>query len=132
MTDYLVESEHGEPLGLFDPEHISDEGCRFAFALAAVAGDETATRHVEQETLTRVGSSAFGYVAASALHYLAGEILAPCFDYARATGTDLQAGMRAIRDGEQPACAICGEELFLVEPGRTICERCRITGHPAA
>ncbi|HEV2784683.1 MAG TPA: hypothetical protein VGX25_35310 [Actinophytocola sp.] len=100
---YLVTDEHGEPLGTFDPDLITTEGTRFAFDLAAVCDDPAAMQHVQRETLARVGSATFGYVAASALGVMAEHILAPTFEVCRVYGTDLQVAMAAIARGETPA-----------------------------
>jgi hypothetical protein len=105
---YLVTDEHGQPLGMFQPEMITDEGSRFAFALAAVCDDPEAIQRVQRETLGRVGSATFGYVCASALGVLAEHILAPSFEVTRAYGTDLQAGMRDIAEGKDP---VSGKDL---------------------
>lgn len=101
-ADFLVMSEQGEPIGVFNPQQIIDEGTKFAFDLAAVCDSPILVKQVQQKTLERVGSEMFGYVCANALDVMTEHILAPSFELAKAYGTDLQAGMAAIAKGEHP------------------------------
>lgn len=103
MTNqYIVTDDNGQPLGVFDQDQIISDGTRFAFELAAVCDDEIAIKHIQVETLTRVGVEAFGYVCASALEAMTAHILTGAFAVAKAHGTDLQAGMAAIAEGRTP------------------------------
>jgi hypothetical protein len=103
MTDtYMIVDGNGEPLGMLDLDAIHEEGTKFAFALAAVCNDPDALDRLQYETLRRVGVASFHYIVANALRVMAQHILSPSFDVARAHGTDLRAGMRAIAEGRQP------------------------------
>jgi hypothetical protein len=102
-STHLVVDDHGLPVGIFNADQISDEGTRFAFALAAVCDDPDAIQRVQAETLARVGTPSFGYVAACALSVVVEHILSPSFAVAEAHGTDLRAGMRAISEGRNPS-----------------------------
>lgn len=99
---YLVVTDSGEPVGVFDRQRIEDEGCRFAFALAAVCDDPAALDRVQAETLARVGTESFGYVAANALRVVVEDILSPALEVAEAHGTDLRPGIRAVAEGRDP------------------------------
>jgi hypothetical protein len=101
-ADCLVSDEHGTPLGVFRMDQIESDGVDFAFALAAVSGDDVAITSVVAETLNRVGSSAFGYVAASALKIMTTEILEPALVVTDTVGIDLRSGLRRIAAGEDP------------------------------
>lgn len=100
--DCLVSGEDGSPLGVFRMSQIESDGVDFAFALAAVSGDDVAITSVVAETLSRVGSSAFGYVAASALKIMTTEILEPALVVTDTVGIDLRSGLRRIAAGESP------------------------------
>lgn len=107
MTDgpndmYVLVGDQGEPVAMIDMEKITDEGTKLAFALAAHSNDPAEMDRVQVETLTRVGTEAFGYVAACALRTMAEHILSPSFGVAEAHGTDLRAGMKAIAEGRDP------------------------------
>lgn len=102
-STHLVVDDNGLPVGIFDADQITDEGTRFAFALAAVCDDPDALQRVQAETLARVGTASFGYVAASALGVMTEHILSPSFEVAEAHGTDLRSGMRAIASGRNPS-----------------------------
>lgn len=99
---YLVTDEQGSPLGVFDADEITTEGTRLAFAMAAVCDDEQELLRVQEETLTRVGSSAYGYVCANAIATMAQCILAPTFEITREYGWNVQRAMAAIARGEDP------------------------------
>jgi hypothetical protein len=99
---YLVVSDSGEPIGLFDRQRIEDEGCRFAFALAAACGHPAELDRVQAETLARVGTESFGYIAANALRVVVEHILSPVLDVAEAHGTDLRASIRAVAESRDP------------------------------
>lgn len=102
-STHLVVDDNGLPIGIFDADMITDEGTRFAFALAAACDEPDAVQRIQAETLARVGTASFGYVAASALSVMVEHILSPSFDVAQAHGTDLRAGMRAIAEGRSPS-----------------------------
>lgn len=103
MTDtYLIVDDHGSPIGMADMDQITTDGTKLAFALAACCDDPAAMDRVQAQTLARVGTGTFGYVAACAVRILAAEILSPTLDVAAAHGSDLRAGIRRIAAGEEP------------------------------
>lgn len=98
----LLVDGSGAPAGMVSPRVILEEGSRLAFAMAAVCDDEGALVRVQEETLSRVGSDSYGYIAGAALSFMAETILAGAFAVAKAHGTDLQPDMAAFARGETP------------------------------
>lgn len=101
--DVLLVGDNGEPIGMISPKVILEEGSRLAFKMAAVCDDEGSLVRVQEETLSRVGSDSYGYIAGAALSFMAETILAGAFAVAKAHGTDLQPDMAKFARGESPA-----------------------------
>lgn len=77
---FLLTDDGGRPLGMVDPEQILAEATLLAYQLASFSDDPEELDRIAAETLTRVGSESYGYLAAAALRMLTQHILEPVLE----------------------------------------------------
>lgn len=100
MTHYfLIDENDGSPLGIVDADQIQSDAVVLAYAMATFSDDPEELDRIAAETLTRVGSEGYGFVAAAALRMMTQHILEPVLavtDRLRDTGAlhhDLRDGL---------------------------------------